>query len=767
MSPIIPLADKLPEAWESQFPFQTSSTDLALDHLLFFEPEVLVETRSGQLADTGIQALSNETSNERLAQLTELEEHVATGGGAYPRGIPMDLVFDHLKARVLVRGETKPDQIGALDDNVDGASKTLFDEVVFGLFPMTDSLKWLRDLFESLSMEYTVSEQFHIPFGSSPGVHPFHCAVHGLSVYGSSRDLVFFIFDPCSPVDVVEFWNYRLIKSNVIPLNVDTLQSEIDVISSLLEHAISSEDRNGASSPLTIYAAPSLNIEEVERSIRTKIESRLIDSNVLFTASNTTTSISMSRFKPEMISRGQVSAKSETINLFATKDTSYRVLIPVFKPDFVGDSMTEYLRWVNVWQEYYFDEDDELASGAPSAWLREFSDDFWGVWPIEYVSREGHVSVHTFPDTNRQVSLRTRQDAIYKWLSSCGFEASPSDAGRIADEVISFVGGLNRMHLCANTKTIKLFNDMAVGRRKKGEFVEELPWKTASIGRIKSHISKLEKNQGVQTNLLQQYVNSGILQLGLVAKCEHCTKQNWYSLDEISSEIQCERCLKHFLFPEAEYPSQSIWKYRVVGPFSTPNYAEGAYSVALSLAFLKGRRRSGNAFTYVTGTELSRNKVKYEIDFLAWHRPHRLGFGPDPSTLIGECKSFGENAFDEENVKRLKEMGKLFPKAFLVASTLKSQFDEGEITLLRGLAQWSWSYNRDEHVSAPLILLTGNEILKGVGPYGHRRYPNKQLLEIFEKTQAYENFTNLARATQEAYLRIERSEIFSWGKSSE
>ena len=762
MCPIIPMAESMPEHWATQIPCGKTSSDLTLDYLRFFEPEVLVETKPGQLSGAGIHFGNNPASNERIAPITKLDDHLVDGSAVFPWGITMDIVFDYLMANARAREEFKSRQIAGVWPNEAQTGDIHYDEVALGLFPVNESLKRMKDAFVSLLFKFAADEQSDNPLVNCRYVQPLKCSTYALFPIQYSKPLEFFVFDPSSPTDVTEFWNYRLVNVGVIPLSVTKLPKDIELIVRALELEESSRQSKRTRSLASIYVAPSLRVENVEPTIRKELETRSSLNRVNVVASNVTASISTSNNEPEFYRPSQIQTKSETIQVIATKDTSYSVLLPVLKPDFVTDTNNIGLWWVNVRTEHYSDEDDELASAVRSAWLDEMSSSFWNI--VGYPSREGYVSFHNFPNTNRQVSLVTRKDAIYKWLSSRRFEVSPSDAGCIADEVISSVGGLNQMHLCANVDTINLFNKMAVQRRYKEDFAEELSGRTASIAEIKKHIRSLEKKQGNPKRLLQRYVNSGILQLGIAAKCVHCAKQNWYSLDAISSEIWCERCRKDFRFPEGEFPSDSLWRYRVVGPFATPDYAQGAYSVALTLAFLKGERLSGNAFTFITGTTLERDKVNYEIDFFAWHQPQHTRFRPAPSTFVGECKSFGSNTFKEKDVKRLKTIGDLFPEAFLVVSTLKKNFDAGEVKQLRKLANWCWSRSPDSHNSAPLIALTGNELFEGIGLYGYRRISNERVREIYAQAQASESFINLARATQQAHLRIEPSQILSSGE---
>jgi hypothetical protein len=69
-----------------------------------------------------------------------------------------------------------------------------------------------------------------------------------------------------------------------------------------------------------------------------------------------------------------------------------------------------------------------------------------------------------------------------------------------------------------------------------------------------------------------------------------------------------------------------------VGPFAAPDYARGAYAVALTLRALADRRDA--EVTWSTG--LSLEQLNCEIDFVAWHRGGRFLDDERDEPLLGE-----------------------------------------------------------------------------------------------------------------------------------
>ena len=89
--------------------------------------------------------------------------------------------------------------------------------------------------------------------------------------------------------------------------------------------------------------------------------------------------------------------------------------------------------------------------------------------------------------------------------------------------------------------------------------------------------------------------------------------------------LSCERCLNEYNFPQAGLQGDNKnWHYRVVGPFSVPDYGRGAYSTLLTIKAIKGL--SGGSFdemTFSTAMNLKFDNTDAEVDFIAWRRRER------------------------------------------------------------------------------------------------------------------------------------------------
>ena len=213
---------------------------------------------------------------------------------------------------------------------------------------------------------------------------------------------------------------------------------------------------------------------------------------------------------------------------------------------------------------------------------------------------------------------------------------------------------------------------------------------------------------------LDALIKANILRLGLVLECPNCRKKNWYGIDTLSEKVKCERCLKDYPFPQGSlHFERTPWHYRVVGPFSVPNYAEGAYATVLALNMFARDLDSDHAnVTYSTNLHYKIGADKpFEVDFTLWYQRRRiLDLEDEPVLVFGEAKSFASESFKQEDVDRMRKLGEKFPGAFLVFASLKDALSDTEKKLVGELALWGRAVVKDGRSHSPVIVLTGTEL---------------------------------------------------------
>ena len=96
------------------------------------------------------------------------------------------------------------------------------------------------------------------------------------------------------------------------------------------------------------------------------------------------------------------------------------------------------------------------------------------------ISREGWVLPQRFHDHSEYLRLELGRDAIVDWFTRRGIKATPSDAGRVADQLLTSVRGFWGAHILADGETLQLLEKMSKSVRKGPEgAIEEYPDRTA------------------------------------------------------------------------------------------------------------------------------------------------------------------------------------------------------------------------------------------------------------------------------------------------
>jgi hypothetical protein len=227
-------------------------------------------------------------------------------------------------------------------------------------------------------------------------------------------------------------------------------------------------------------------------------------------------------------------------------------------------------------------------------------------------------------------------------LSSWGVKAKLSDPGHIAKQVLDHLGGLWGVYYLANSDVVQLLNKMAMSvRRKRNQedsLEEHFSGRTASVEDWKKIVKENNNEGSVRDPKLKDYTDRNVIRLGLETICPHCQGRNWHGLRDVDYKASCERCLNEYDFPQADSAGRK-WKYRVVGPFSIPDYARGAYSSLLTLRAIDSLRGHKGEMTFSTALDLEFDGIKCEADFVAIKRKERIEERLPPELIIGECKS--------------------------------------------------------------------------------------------------------------------------------
>jgi hypothetical protein len=204
-------------------------------------------------------------------------------------------------------------------------------------------------------------------------------------------------------------------------------------------------------------------------------------------------------------------------------------------------------------------------------------------------------------------------------------------------------------------------------------------------------------------------LNQRVLQVHMGASCPTCDQQNWYPPADLDDELRCRRCSRTFGFPAGKPPQRRDWAYRPIGPFAVPDYAHGAYTVALALRFFGTWGLGGRSRSWSVSLEDRREGQAFEFDFAVWLGPEFLDHGP-PELVLGEAKTF--NSFQPVDFARAGALLSRFDQARIVFATLKDKLSDDERLGLVKLASRRRGAARPHR--GRLIVLTRSELCEEI-----------------------------------------------------
>ena len=717
--PIIPVSATLPEAWKERHGLRNPDPiDIANGYVRFFEPDVFVEAEDGLAKQLGL-AIEDlqDYGHPRLLNL----DAFFTKPGPYDPDVPFGTsifgVYKDLYEREFKFVPRHERRVALMaGDGADAA----FVECFLGGFPADGHLAGLadayKDAFDPVALAPTAENWMKIV--RERFLSPLQVTTEGLKLDSSGWDEpTIFVVDPSSPIDLTDLWNARLFRGRVLPVNISWLKETRDFLVEILKanYRPLPGNPNGVMIHTTVQFGRSISEERAQATMQ---DAGIAPSSPFQWAYQFWYDDIWTEVRDDSVSRPQrrlVTAKSTNLELTISDENSdLSCRFASLSPNFVGTYGHGAARWVNVLNFQNYGTNDTVACTLPASFTGHISRRM-RMGQATLVSREGFVLPQEYKNHSEYLRLFNGRDAIIEWLKGQGVEAQASDPGRIADQILTSIDGFWGVSLIADRDTLKLLDEMSKSTTKyKDGKVEEFPDRSVEVKRWKDLMHRRANTPFGGRASLDALIKANILRLGLVLECPNCRKKNWYGIDTLSEKVKCERCLKDFLFPQGSLQfERTPWHYRVVGPFSVPNYAEGAYATVLALnAFARHLDSDHANVTYTTNLHYRFGDDRpFEIDFTLWYQRRRIiDLEDEPVLIFGEAKSFASECFRQEDVDRMRKLSDKFPGAFLVFATLKDELSDTEKGLVADLALWGRAHRKDGGPRSPVIVLTGTEL---------------------------------------------------------
>ena len=758
-NPIIPVYKTPPKEWRARKHERVRGVSVVRGYINFFEPDVYVEAQKGLLEEAGLEKIRSKYATEQhIITLNELLKVRDSRDYSEPAmGLNVTDILRHLY-KTEQRFEHR-DKISSLI--IRPESNTGLVEAVFGSYPKQKHAAYIQQGYKDVFLPETLNatpESWLKVFQDNART-PLKITRHGLEFQQYwYHDPIIYVFDPSRPTDLIDLWNLRLEPCPVLPVPFKWVEELSEFLRSIIEqqHRPLKGNPHGVMHNCTIEVSRSIpkeNIEEIIDPIVKGMPEGAISIKDWRTPIWEPKDFDRMR-GPELL-KITAAEESRTISTKEEKNeitASFKALYPDFASRYGGRGM----RWINALQVGAYGP-KKIATVLPyNTYNREWPQLGFGAEQI-MVGKEGWIYGQRYKDMDDYMNLLTKEDAVIGALKQLGVEAKLSDPGHIAKQVLDRMGGLWGVHLLANPETIQLLNFMsgAVRRKKnnEGSIEEVFQGRTATVKKWADIINKNSKGS-LRDPKIKDYTDRNVIKLGIESACPHCQGKNWHSLDLVDYNISCERCLNEYEFPQAEDKERN-WKYRVIGPFSTPDFARGSYSSLLTLRAIDtlGMGRRGE-MTFSNALDLTFDRIKCEADFVAYRDTDKTDESFPPELIIGETKSFGKGDLVKlKDLTKLRHLAKKMPNSVIVISVMRDHFTENEIKILKPFVKWSRRENEQGRVTNPVILFTGHELFVDhliSSTWEKLGKPHSDYTDYNHTKDLY----SLAQATQAIYLKI-------------
>lgn len=744
-NPIIPCFKKVPRWWDRHNHRFETAAQIANGYLDFFEPDFIVEAESGLADGLGF-------NKERVLQLSSLltreGDRDRNGNGLSV----LDIYRDLYRKEFQFARRHEHDIVDVVPQKLHFRA---FCACLFGAFPTEPELKYLGKAFsdafgpKKVSLNgATLETLYRLRFTSALRIGHSKIEVD----YHEYNDPALFVLDADEPRDLIDFWNLRAVRRDVIPIPVQWLGD----LSGFCKEFIINNYRplpgnpNGVMIRPTVMFARLIPSDDIERLHTDHILVDVADANVRQDWYPSIWRPSSGFVVREM--RPTLSAAQKTFDIpFVDEKPEIRFdcLYPEFAEEYGNKN-----RWANVVRLSDWTYKSQIATAFPCDYKNPTFLNFRLGIDRVLPTTEGFVIFPQYKNLPGRWEIPDGTTAINNWLKTHGIKAVLSDAGRATQQIIQTLGGFWGVASFAHADIVKLLNEISRKPISRSAHHQE----------FKNRIQNVTKNDIWRGRNFESLIERGAVELGLELKCTKCSSWSWYSLKQLDYQMTCSLCLRQFGFPivEPSASSNAKWAYRLIGPFALPDYARGGYAASLSIRFFSEivGRHSRADVTWSAGQELElASDDKVESDFILWYQRKEL-FGNDRPTEIvfGEAKSFGKEVFQPDHVVTMKKLAVRFPGSVLVFATMK-QADElsgDEVGRIAKLAEWGREYVWDRRQTrAPVIVLTGTELFAAYSLEEAWKKMGGRHAQLIEPGWVRaDNVRVLADLTQQLYLNI-------------
>ncbi|QSF42992.1 hypothetical protein [Paenibacillus tianjinensis] len=549
-----------------------------------------------------------------------------------------------------------------------------------------------------------------------------------------------FFMDASSPVDIIDFWNLRALGLNILPVpkQIFINESSLEIVQHFIESSFFPLKSNSE-----IYH--NTTIQKSRQTSEEELSMFLKQISFLKQKEGYNHSYVIREWFPRLWIEDvlfsddaiccEITSRSERISIQGEK----RLEIKVLRPDFHIDSFKPmYVNELN-WSVYNQTELlSEIIPEGDNKLIRILNNTEINNWKI---SRRGLSYFCDYTDTIR-FSIPNAKDTFGYWMQLNGWETALSNSGRIAEQMMRHLGGPQHLSIISQEKLVQLLLN-----------ISKRDWITDEEFRKEINIIMDGNAKKYADGFINTLLKTKMIKLGIRTQCPVCTHYNWDSLDKNNYSLNCGKCLSEYEMPS--YNTKLIkWAYKSFGPFSLPNSAYGVYCVLLTYRFF-AQILDGTTTTLLSSTA-SKNNKKIEFDLALHFKMNKFDDKSRSDLLFCECKT--HNLFEKNDISRMRELAREFPKAIIVFSTMKPKLNDNEKLLISEMIYELRRERKERRLNSDVLILTGIELYSEFHPTFAWENLGGAYQEKAKNYRWVHDIKGLCAATQNIHLDIESYE---------
>jgi hypothetical protein len=153
-------------------------------------------------------------------------------------------------------------------------------------------------------------------------------------------------------------------------------------------------------------------------------------------------------------------------------------------------------------------------------------------------------------------------------LEDCDYRSKTSDKGRYEDTTTRKFGGLDKVgyalwsgkHRDLLAKFLDK-SDSAKGVVDEGVYLKSDDRRYMDF----ASINKIMQSNSLSYDLVDEYVERGVLYRGYIFQCENCSDAAWHSIAEVDQTFTCRRCglNQQYKHQHWKMPNEPLWFYKL------------------------------------------------------------------------------------------------------------------------------------------------------------------------------------------------------------